>query len=30
MADVVYITVGLGFFGVCLAMCRLCESLLRG
>jgi hypothetical protein len=30
MADVVYLAVGLGFFGSCLAMLRLSERLLRG
>ena len=30
MADIVYLVVGLGFFGACLALLRLCDHLLRG
>lgn len=30
MADIVFLAAGLGFFGACLALLRLCERLLRG
>jgi hypothetical protein len=30
MADILYLGIGLAFFGVCLAMAGLFERLLRG
>lgn len=30
MADLVYLAAGLGFFGACMALIRLCDRLLRG
>ncbi len=30
MADLIYLALGLGFFGTCLALLELCERLLGG
>lgn len=29
MLDIIYVTVGLGFFAVCAGMVRLCANLMR-